>query len=224
MRVLVACEFSGIVREAFRKKGHLAYSCDLLPTEIPGRHHQGDVRDIINMGWDLMIAHPPCTYLASSGLHWNNKTPGRAEKTLEALEFIRILSNANIPRIALENPTGRISTAIRRPDQELQPYFFGEDASKLTCLWLKNLPPLEPTKFINGTLYCCGHELDEELGKYGCPNCCGDNVAKRRWGNQTPRGADKANNNRSANDRWKIRSRTFQGIAEAMADQWGNLK
>lgn len=221
MRILIACEFSGIVREAFRKKGHLAISCDLLPTEIPGKHYQGDLKDIINMGWDMMIAHPPCTYLASSGLHWNNKVPGRAQKTEEALDLIRFLLEADIEKIALENPTGRISTAIRRPDQEIQPYFFGEDASKLTGLWLKNLPPLEPTKFINGTLYCCGQELDEGLGKYGCPDCCGDNIAKRRWGNQTPRGQDKANNNRSTNDRWKIRSRTFQGIANAMAEQWG---
>lgn len=134
MRILVACEFSGIVREAFKAKGHDAWSCDLLPTEIPGQHIQGDVLEILNDGWDLMIAHPPCTYLSVSGLHWNGRVPGRAEKTEEALTFVRALMNAPINHIAVENPVSCISTRIRKPDQVIQPWYFGEDASK------KNLP------------------------------------------------------------------------------------
>lgn len=142
IRVLIACEYSGVVREAFRKLGHDAVSCDILPTEIPGTHYQGDVFDILYNGWDLLIAHPPCTYLCSSGLHWNKRTPGRAKLTEDALVFVRKLLDAPIKRIALENPVGCISTRIRHYDQAIQPYDFGEDASKKTCLWLKNLPPL----------------------------------------------------------------------------------
>jgi hypothetical protein len=134
MKVLIACEYSGVVREAFRKRGHYALSCDLLATEIPGPHHQGNALDILNDGWDLMVAHPPCTYLCSSGLHWNKRTPGRAQLTLEALDFVRALLAAPIKRIALENPVGCISSAIRKPDQSIQPYHFGADASK------KNVP------------------------------------------------------------------------------------
>jgi len=139
MRVLVACEYSGRVRDAFRLLGHDAMSCDLLPSEAPGPHYQGDVRDILNDGWDLMVAHPDCTYLCSSGLHWNRRVPGRDELTEEALDFVRLLMDAPIPRIAIENPVGRICTAIRKPDQFIQPYQFGHDASKKTGLWLKNL-------------------------------------------------------------------------------------
>lgn len=192
MRVLVACEYSGTVRDAFASLGHHAMSCDLLPTESPGLHHQGDVLEIIDDGWDLMIAHPPCTYLASSGLHWNKRIPGRDALTLEALEFVKLLLNAPISKIALENPIGRINTAIRKPDQIIQPWQFGEDASKSTCLWLKDLPKLKPTKIIK----------------------------KERYANQTASGQ---NNLGPSKDRWKIRSTTYQGIADAMASQWGNL-
>lgn len=197
MRVLVACEFSGIVRSAFAAAGHFAMSCDLLPTEIPGPHYQGDVRDILSAGWaDLMICHPDCTYLSSSGLHWNTRIPGRAAKTLEALEFVRTLLNAPIEHIALENSIGCISTQIRRPDQIIQPHQFGEDASKATCLWLKNLPLLVPTQQV-------------------APRIVND---KPRWANQTNSGQNRLT---PSPDRWKDRSRTYRGIATAMAQQWG---
>lgn len=197
MRVLIACEYSGRVREAFRMRGFDAVSCDLLPTEQPGRHHQGDVREILDQHWDLMIAHPPCTYLASSGLHWNNKVPGRAEKTEEALEFVRALLDAPIKHIALENPVGCIGTRIRKASQSIQPWQFGDDASKQTCLWLKNLPKLTPTQIVEGRLV----------------------NGKRRWANQTDSGQNKLG---PSDDRWKERSYTYQGIANAMASQWGD--
>ena len=148
MKVLVACEYSGVVRDAFIKQGHDAISCDLLPTEQPGPHYEGDVLDILNDGWDLMIAHPPCTYLCSSGLHWNKRIDGREQLTLEALEFVRTLLNAPINKIALENPVGRIGKAIRAADQYINPYEYGHNASKKTGLWLKNLPLLKPTNYI----------------------------------------------------------------------------
>lgn len=194
MRVLIACEYSGTVRDAFKARGHDAWSCDLLPTDQPGQHHQGDVIEFIknNPSWDLMIAHPPCTYLASSGLHWNKRIPGRDQLTLESLEFVTLLFNAPIPKIVLENPIGRINTAIRKPDQIIQPWMFGEDASKSTCLWLKGVPKLEPT----------------------------DIIKKDRYANQTPSGQ---NNLGPSKDRWKIRSTTYKGIAEAMATQWGRF-
>lgn len=192
MKILVACEYSGVVRDAFTALGHEATSCDLLPTETEGKHYQGDVRDILLDGWDLMIAHPPCTYLASSGLHWNKKRPERALLTEEALDFIHILLDAPIPRIALENPIGCISSRIRKPDQIIQPWQFGEDASKATCLWLKGLPLLVPTNVLEG-------------GK------------EARRANQTASGQNKLG---PSPDRWKERSKTYQGIADAMAAQW----
>jgi len=198
MKVLVACEYSGRVRDAFLALDHDAMSCDLLPTDVAGPHYQGDVRNVLNDGWDLMIAHPPCTYLASSGLHWNTKRPERAQQTEEALEFVRLLLGAPIPRIALENPIGCISTRIRKPEQVIQPYWFGDDASKSTCLWLKNLPPLRPTNFIEGRIV----------------------NGKRRWANQTDSGQNRLG---PSEDRWKKRSETYLGIAQAMAEQWGNL-
>jgi hypothetical protein len=196
MKILVACEYSGIVRDAFIKRGHFAMSCDLLPTDVPGPHHQGDVFEIIDRDWDLMIAHPPCTYLCSSGLHWNGRVPGRQEKTDEAVEFVRRLLDANIPRIALENPIGCISRLIRKPEQIIQPHQFGDDASKSTCLWLKNLPLLIPTKNIPPRI------ID----------------GKSRWANQTDSGQNRLG---PSDDRWKERSKTYQGIADAMASQWG---
>ena len=187
MRVLVACEFSGAVRNAFLARGHDAVSCDLLPSETPGPHHQGDVLEILDDGWDMMIAHPPCTYLCNSGLHWNNKRPERNALTQEALEFVRKLLDAPIERIALENPVGCISTQIRRWDQAIQPWQFGHGENKRTCLWLKNLPPLSPTQVVEG-------RENRILLMSESPV------------------------------RWKKRSLTYHGIAEAMADQWGDLQ
>ena len=197
MKVLVACESSGVVREAFRRDGHDAWSCDLLPADDGSPWHiRGDVLDVIGDGWDLMIAHPPCTYLSVSGLHWNKRRPGRAAQTEAALEFVHLLMAAPIPMIAIENPVGAVSSRIRRPDQIIQPHEFGEDASKATCLWLKGLPPLMPVemaapRWVNG---------------------------KPRWGNQTDSGQNRL---APSPDRWKERSRTYQGIADAMAAQWG---
>lgn len=198
MRVLVACEYSGRVRDAFLAMGHDAMSCDLLPTDVPGPHYQGDVRDLLDDGWDLMIAHPPCTYLCSSGLHWNKRRPQRAQMTEDALEFVRQLLDAPINQIALENPVGCISTRIRKPDQTIQPWQFGHDASKATCLWLKNLPLLKPTLLVEGRLV----------------------NGRSRWGNQTDSGQNRL---LPSEDRWKVRSETYEGIATAMANQWGCL-
>ena len=195
MRVLVACEYSGTVRDAFRARGHDAMSCDLLPTDAPGPHYQGDVCDILGDGWDLMIAHPPCTYLCSSGLHWNKRVPGRAQMTEDALDFVRLLLDAPILRIALENPIGCIGTRIRKADQTIQPWQFGHDASKATCLWLKNLPLLTPTAIVEPRIA----------------------NGKKRWANQTDSGQNRLP---PSDDRWKIRSETYVGIAEAMANQW----
>ena len=202
MKILVACEYSGRVRDAFRAKGHDAWSCDLLPCDADPRWHiQGDVLPLLMQGWDLMVAHPPCTYLCSSGLHYNLKRPGRAALTEEALKFVQKLWDAPITRIAIENPIGCISTRMAKPSQIIQPYQFGHDASKFTCLWLKNLPTLKPTALIAPKLMVYrGREV-------------------KRWGNQTPHGS---NNLPPSKDRWKIRSLTYQGIANAMAEQWGN--
>jgi hypothetical protein len=198
-RVLVACEYSGAVRDAFIRAGHYAASCDILPSESPlGDHYQCDVLTILDHGWDLMIAHPPCTYLCASGLHWNKRRPERAQQTEDALDFVRRLLDAPIARIALENPIGCISTRIRKPDQTIQPHQFGHDASKATCLWLKGLPPLASTDQIAPRL------VD----------------GRKRWGNQTDSGQNKLP---PSADRWKIRSETYQGIADAMANQWSKL-
>jgi hypothetical protein len=183
MRVLVACEYSGTVRDAFRALGHDAWSCDLLPTERPGSHYQGNVLNILDDGWDLMIAHPPCTHLAVSGARW---WEGKLQEQADALSFVVMLMNAPIPRIALENPISKISTAIRKPDQIIQPWQFGHGETKATCLWLKGLPKLEPTDIVEG----------REARIHKMP---------------------------PSKDRWKERSRTYQGIAEAMALQWGQI-
>lgn len=193
MKIGILCEYSGVVRDAFIALGHDAVSCDLLPTDVPGPHIQGDVLKQDWSGFDLLICHPPCTYLCSSGLHWNKRVEGRAEKTEEALAFVQALMGLPVPLIAIENPAGRIGTAIRKADQYIQPYEFGHDASKKTGLWLKGLPKLA----------CTNHIPPNEKG---------------RWGNQTPSGQ---NNLGPSADRWKIRSKTYSGIAEAMAVQWG---
>lgn len=147
MRVLIACEFSGIVRDAFARRGHYAVSCDLLESERPGRHFVGDVRRFLGLGWDLLIAHPPCTRLAVSGARWFHLYQRDQE---QALAFVRELLDAPIERIALENPISVISSRIRKPDQIIQPWQFGHGETKATCLWLKNLPPLVPTRIVSG--------------------------------------------------------------------------
>ena len=219
MRVLVACEYSGAVRDAFLARGHDAMSCDLLPTDVPGPHYQGDVLEIINNGWDLMIAHPPCTYLSVSGMHWTTRGLRDAKLTEDALVFVRRLMDAPIERIAVENPVSIISTRIRPADQIVQPYQYSHNASKKTCLWMKNLPKLQPTQQVEPRLVCCGEVLADNLGKYGCPNCGGERTPRPRWGNQTNSGQNKLG---PANDRWKERSKTYTGIAAAMAQQWGD--
>lgn len=199
-KVLVACEFSGVVRDAFTKAGHHAVSCDLLATDSLGYHYQGDVRDILTAGWDLMIAHPDCTFLTGAGLHWNGRIEGRAKKTQEAYEFFMELYNAPIPCIAVENPVGAMSTMFRKPDQIIQPWQFGHPYSKRTCLWLKNLPLLKHTDVLEPPM----------LQANGRP----------RWLNQTPTGQNSLG---PSADRWKLRSRTYEGIADAMATQWGPI-
>ena len=183
MRVLIACEYSGTVRDAFISLGHDAMSCDLLPTDSDGPHYQGDVFDIINDGWDLMIAHPPCTHLAVSGArHFAEKrADGRQQ---EAIDFFMTLARADIPRIAIENPVCIMSSVWRKPDQIIQPWQFGHGETKATCLWLKGLPLLNPTNIVEGR-------------------------------------ADRIHKMPPSADRWKLRSITYQGIADAMASQWG---
>lgn len=198
MKILVACEYSGVVRDAFISAGHDAMSCDLLPTDAPGPHYQGDVRDVLGDGWDLMVAHPPCTYLSVSGMHWTTRGLRDPQLTEDALEFVRLLMAAPIDRIAVENPVSVISSRIRKPDQIIQPWQFGHDASKKTCLWLKNLPLLMPTQVVEPRMV--------------------DN--KKRWSNQTDSGQNRLS---PSEDRWKIRSETYAGIAQAMAHQWGSI-
>jgi hypothetical protein len=180
MKVLIACEYSGTVRDAFTALGHDATSCDLLQTERPGKHYQGCVTDILGDGWDLMICHPPCTHLAVSGSRWFHL---KEKEQAEALDFVRLLLNAPVPHIALENPVSIISSKIRKPNQVIQPWQFGHGEQKATCLWLKGLPNLRPTNIVEGR-------------------------EQRVW--KMP----------PSPDRWKERSRTYPGIAEAMAKQW----
>ena len=196
MKVLIACESSGTVRDAFIRAGHDAMSCDMLPTEKTGPHYQGDVLDVLGDGWDLLIGHPPCTYLSVSGMHWTTRGLRDPQLTEDALAFARLLMDAPIARIAIENPVSIISSRIRKPDQIIQPYQFGHDASKKTCLWLKGLPPLRPTAFVEPRI------VD----------------GKPRWDNQTDSGQNKL---APSSDRWRMRSKTYQGIADAMAAQWG---
>jgi hypothetical protein len=192
-------------------------SCDLLPSEQPGPHHQGDVRELLGQEWDLLIAHPPCTYLSVSGMHWTTRGLRDPKLTEDALDFVRLFMDAPIERIAIENPVSVISSRIRKPDQIIQPWMFGHDASKKTCLWLKGLPLLKPTSIIEGPLYCCGVRVAEGAGFYGCANCCGEKKARRIYANQTPSGQNKLP---PSKDRWKLRSKTYEGIADAMAAQW----
>lgn len=180
MRVLVACEFSGRVRDAFNARGCYAMSCDLLPSEAPGEHYQGDVAEVLDWGWDLMVAHPPCTHLAVSGSRWFKE---KAREQAEALEFVRLLLGASVPKICLENPVSVISSRIRKPDQIIQPWMFGHPETKATCLWLKGLPQLLSTEVVSG----------REARVHRMP---------------------------PSPDRWKNRSRTYQGVADAMANQW----
>jgi hypothetical protein len=183
VRVLVACEFSGIVRDAFQRRGHYAISCDLLPSEsFFSGHVVGNVLDVIGWGWDLMIAHPPCTHLAVSGSRWFKFKQREQE---QALEFVRTLMDADIPKIAVENPISIISSRIRKPDQIIQPWMFGHGETKATCLWLKNLPKLVTTNVVEGR-------------------------------------SSRVHREPPGPDRWKNRSRTYTGIAEAMAKQWGS--
>lgn len=181
MRVLVACEFSGIVRDAFENKGHESTSCDLLPSERFGEHIQGNVLHHLDEGWDLMIAHPPCTHLAVSGARWFKD---KQQEQKEAIDFFMALVNAPIPKICVENPISIMSTVYRKPDQIIQPWMFGHGETKATCLWLKGLPKLHPTEIVEGR---------QPRVHYESPG----------------------------KDRWKNRSRTLTGIAEAMATQWG---
>jgi len=222
VRVLVACKYSGRVREAFRRLGHDAVSADFEPAEDNSLYHyRGNCFDLIDTSeFDLMIAHPPCTYLSVSGMHWTTRGLRDPKLTEDALAFVQRLMAAPIAKIAIENPVSVISSRIRKPDQIVNPYQFGEDASKKTCLWLKGLPPLRPTKMVAPRMICCGAEVLNG-DKYGCPNCNGDKVARPRWGNQCDSGQNKLG---PSDDRWKERSRTYQGIADAMAEQWGDRK
>jgi hypothetical protein len=207
MKILIACEYSGAVRDAFIKQGHDVMSCDLLPTDSPGPHYQGSVFDVLNDGWDMMIAHPPCTFLAVSGNRWlYNKDKSRNEERWrnreEGLDFVRALMNAPIDKIVIENPVSCISSEIRKPDQIIQPWQFGDEAQKTTCLWLKNLPKLEPTKIVSK-----GEFTTFKSGKRH-PKWYADALATAK----------------TKAERQKLRSKTFQGIADAMAEQWGIKK
>ena len=196
MRVLIACEFSGVVREAFRKSGHDAWSCDLLPSDDNSEFHiQGDVLQSLDKYWDLMIAHPPCTFMCNSGVSWLHKDENRWNELQKANEFFHRLWNAPIPRIAIENPIPHKYALLPKYTQIIQPYQFGHPESKATCLWLKNLDELVPTK-----------DVYDEMKKLPI--------------NQ----AQRIHYTKPGKDRWKIRSRTFEGIAEAMADQWGKIE
>jgi site-specific DNA-cytosine methylase len=205
MRVLVACEYSGIVRDAFSKLGHDAWSCDILPTESLGNHIQDDILKHLDNNWDLMIAHPPCTYLSNAGIRWFNeekygeKAKLRKKLRLEALDFVKKLYYCNIPKICIENPVGYLNHNFKKPDQIVQPYFFGDEESKRTCFWFKNLKPLEHTKLVKPKIYAY-YKTGRKIGK--------------------PIYFHEYN---SGKDRAKIRSKFWKGIAEAMAAQWGTI-
>ncbi|MFP6818676.1 hypothetical protein [Acinetobacter sp.] len=203
MKVLIACEYSGVVREAFAKLGHDAMSCDLLPTEQPGNHYQGDVRDVLYENWDMVIAHPPCTFLSVAGNRWFNeerygdKALSRKAKRIEAANFFKIFTDINCEKVAIENPIGFMSNAYQKPDQIIHPYFFGDPERKATCLWLKGLEKLVSTNIVQPEIitYKNGKGTDSpwHLNSLSLP----------------------------AEERRKVRSKTFQGVADAMASQWG---
>lgn len=204
--VLIACEYSGTVRDAFTRAGHNATSIDILPSDTEGNHIIGDALEHLNDGWDLMIAHPPCTYLSVSGNRWlynkdGSKNIERWKKRKEALDFVLALMNAPIERIVIENPVSVISSEIRKSDQLIQPWQFGDEAQKATCLWLKNIPKLKPTKIVNK-----GEFITYKSGK-----------KHPKWY------ADALSKTSTKEERQKIRSKTFQGIADAMAKQWGSI-
>jgi site-specific DNA-cytosine methylase len=194
-KVLIACEYSGRVRNEFAKIGWDAWSCDILPSDTTGKHHQGDLREILDQEWDMLIAFPPCTYLSVSGMHWTVRGLRDPKLTEDALDFVRLILNSPVKHIALENPVGCISTRIRKPDQIIQPWQFGHAESKRTCLWLKNLPKLVST------------------------DIC-EKPENGRWENQTPSGQNKLG---PSSTRAKERSKTYSGIAAAMAQQWGSI-
>jgi hypothetical protein len=198
MKVLIACEYSGTVRDAFIKAGHEAMSCDLLPTDVAGPHYQGDVTDVLNDGWDLMIAHPPCTYMTNSGVSWLHKDPARWALLNDAAAFFNLLLDAPVNRIAVENPImhkyAKERIGNRKQDQVVQPWMFGHMEQKGTCLWLKNLPLLTATNNVKAEMLLLPDNERQRL-HYLSPNP----------------------------DRWKLRSKTYQGIADAMASQWGCL-
>jgi site-specific DNA-cytosine methylase len=202
MKVLVACEYSGTVRDAFTKLGHDAWSCDILPTESKGNHIQDDIFKHLDNNWDLMIAHPPCTYLSNAGIRWFNeekygeKAKLRKQLRLEALEFVRKLYYCNIPKVCIENPVGYLNHNFKKPDQIVQPYFFGDEESKRTCLWYKNLKPLKHTKIVKPKI----HGYLKSGKRKGSPIYFSDGI--------------------NGKDRQKIRSKFWNGIAEAMAAQW----
>jgi len=197
MKILIACEYSGIVRDAFTRKGHDAMSCDILPTESEGKHYQGDIFDVLYDDWDMMIAHPPCTHLAVSGARWFTEGKKSWSLQVEALDFVRKLLDAPINKIALENPVSVISTKIRKPNQIIQPFEYGHNVSKKTCLWLKNLPNLKSTKIVKPDLviFSNGKKMSRTFYEsFKLP----------------------------PKERSKVRSKFYKGIAEAMAEQWGN--
>lgn len=201
MKILIACEYSGTVRDAFIKKGHDAMSCDLLPTDVPGPHYQGSVFDIINDGWDMMIAHPPCTYLTVTGNKWfkpefAKRFPDREKNRQDAISFFIRLMESKIERVCCENPVGIMSTVWRKPDQYVHPYHFGDPHAKKTGLWLKNLPKLVPTKLVEPNYYIYKDGRRDPI-----------------WHVESMR--------MPPLERMKYRSKTFQGIADAMAEQWG---
>lgn len=200
LRVLVACEYSGTVRDAFIRRGHDAISCDILPTESPGPHYQGDVRDLLSEPFDLMVAHPPCTYFSRAGQRWYyhgtlEDRAARYRALHESLDFVKTLASCDIPRIAIENPLGRLCTLWRRPDQVIQPWQFGDDEQKETGLWLKDLPPLSATEIVKPATVVVG-------GK-----------TYARWHAESFLG-------KRGSDRAHARNKFFTGVADAMADQW----
>lgn len=234
MKILIACEYSGRVRDAFNQKGHNAMSCDLLETDSPGKHYKGDMFNLDLESFDMIIAHPPCTFLTGAA-EWafddkpmiqgkpRNIKPGtligsaRREAREDALLFVDKIWSLPVKKICIENPVGVITKRLpyMGKPQYIQQYWFGENASKKTGLWLRGLPELTQTNYIKGRMVCCGQVITD---KYGCPDCCGDKKPVYRWANQTDSGQNKLP---PSKDRWKIRSTTPQGIANAMAWQWG---